>query len=84
MSREHLPICSPKVLAMDQFHATESNERCSISIPFQVMLTKNINVHRNLVNGARGVVKGFDTIKGKGQAVFMLEVVFSGGLRPVS
>jgi hypothetical protein len=28
------------------------------------MLTKNINVHRNLVNGARGVVKGFDPVKG--------------------
>ena len=28
------------------------------------MLTKNINVQRNLVNGARGVVKGFDPAKG--------------------
>ena len=31
----------------------------------QVMLTKNINVQRNLVNGARGVVKSFDPVKGK-------------------
>ncbi len=28
------------------------------------MLTKNINVQRSLVNGARGVVKGFDSAKG--------------------
>eukprot|EP00731_Ephydatia_muelleri_P018036 Em0011g76a len=36
-----------------------------LKVGAQVMLTKNMDVERGLVNGARGVIKGFDS-KGKG------------------
>ena len=41
-------------------------------LSFQVMLAKNIDVPRGLVNGARGVVKKLDT-SGKGRDLLMLQ-----------
>lgn len=65
-----------KVDCLLEFLLLPSSDTCDFIIQcfnhssllsLQVMLTKNINVHRNLVNGARGVVKGFETTKGIGE-----------------
>ena len=41
----------------------------------QVMLTKNTDIYRGLVNGARGVVKRFDSNKGKKYSEIATSVV---------
>ena len=43
----------------------------------QVMLTKNTDIYRGLVNGARGVVKRFDSNKGKNYSEIAIPVVLT-------
>ena len=54
-------------------------DKLLLKVGAQVMLTKNIDVSRSLVNGARGVVKSIDTGK-NGMCELFFPYVYSGKL----
>ena len=62
-------MTTPSLTAMPGAETRRRDARLSmlpVSLPSQVMLVKNLAVSRGLVNGARGVVVGFEA-EGRGK-----------------